>query len=385
MTKKIIDIGVLGNDGTGDSIRESFRKVNENFNELYSIFGLDANINLTDLRDTPTEYITNENRVLVVRPDAQGIIFSEFASNNALNGATDTIGFDFSQPGKIIATVDSIKVEQDLSPRLSGPMDAQLHAIANVAFDISAVSNLNAIHNTNFQLRDLVVNWGYVEDYINAGITTNIFGENGTLLVDSDNNTIPSAVLSGTEVDNWNDAYSWGDHALVGYLLETTFNNSPAGGITSTQVSNWDDAYSWGDHALAGYLLETTFNNSPAGGITSTQVSNWDDAYSWGDHALVGYLLASDYAADPASGITSTQVSNWDDAYSWGDHALVGYLTQNSVIYGDFVGSVYSDDSTLLIDGINGVIPGYVHINLLKQLAGDSDSFTDFQNRIAAL
>ena len=31
MAKQIIDIGVQGNDGTGDSIRESFRKVNENF------------------------------------------------------------------------------------------------------------------------------------------------------------------------------------------------------------------------------------------------------------------------------------------------------------------------------------------------------------------
>ena len=31
MTQKIIDIGIQGNDGTGDSIRESFRKVNENF------------------------------------------------------------------------------------------------------------------------------------------------------------------------------------------------------------------------------------------------------------------------------------------------------------------------------------------------------------------
>ena len=35
MARNIIDIGVEGNDGTGDSIRESFRKTNENFRELY--------------------------------------------------------------------------------------------------------------------------------------------------------------------------------------------------------------------------------------------------------------------------------------------------------------------------------------------------------------
>ena len=31
MEKQDINIGVEGNDGTGDSIRESFKKVNENF------------------------------------------------------------------------------------------------------------------------------------------------------------------------------------------------------------------------------------------------------------------------------------------------------------------------------------------------------------------
>ena len=40
MSKQIINVGVQGNDGTGDSIRESFRKVNENFNEIYAYFCL---------------------------------------------------------------------------------------------------------------------------------------------------------------------------------------------------------------------------------------------------------------------------------------------------------------------------------------------------------
>ena len=38
MAKQDVNIGVEGNDGTGDSIRESFRKVNENFQELYAVF-----------------------------------------------------------------------------------------------------------------------------------------------------------------------------------------------------------------------------------------------------------------------------------------------------------------------------------------------------------
>ena len=33
MTKQIIDIGVQGNDGTGDGIRAAFKKVNERSEE----------------------------------------------------------------------------------------------------------------------------------------------------------------------------------------------------------------------------------------------------------------------------------------------------------------------------------------------------------------
>ena len=33
MARQEVNIGVEGNDGTGDSIRESFRKTNENFSK----------------------------------------------------------------------------------------------------------------------------------------------------------------------------------------------------------------------------------------------------------------------------------------------------------------------------------------------------------------
>lgn len=52
MTKQVINIGVQGNDGTGDSIRDSFIKVNSNFDEIYSIFKT-GNISFNDLADAP--------------------------------------------------------------------------------------------------------------------------------------------------------------------------------------------------------------------------------------------------------------------------------------------------------------------------------------------
>jgi len=59
MAREEIDIGVEGNDGTGDSIRESFRKTNENFSELYAVFGEGGQIGFTSLGDTPDVLIPN--------------------------------------------------------------------------------------------------------------------------------------------------------------------------------------------------------------------------------------------------------------------------------------------------------------------------------------
>ena len=53
MAQNIIDIGIQGNDGTGDSIRESFNKVNANFNELYAVFGVGGFIKFSNLADAP--------------------------------------------------------------------------------------------------------------------------------------------------------------------------------------------------------------------------------------------------------------------------------------------------------------------------------------------
>jgi hypothetical protein len=42
MTQQVIDIGSAPNDGTGDTIREAFDKVNDNFTELYAGAGADS-------------------------------------------------------------------------------------------------------------------------------------------------------------------------------------------------------------------------------------------------------------------------------------------------------------------------------------------------------
>ena len=47
--------------------------------------------------------------------------------------------------------------------------------------------------------------------------------------------------------------------------------------------SNWDSAYSWGDHALVGYLTSYTETDptvpSHVKSITTTNIANWNTAY----------------------------------------------------------------------------------------------------------
>ena len=52
---------------------------------------------------------------------------------------------------------------------------------------------------------------------------------------------------------------------------------------------------------------------------------------------------------------------------------------------GDLTGSVFADDTTLLVDAVNGVIPGYVSLTTLQSEVAASTDFADFQARIAAL
>lgn len=163
MARQQVDIGVEGNDGTGDSIRESFRKVNDNFQELYAVFGIGGQISFTDLSDTPDTYEGNENKVPTVRPDGSGINLLELASNNALDGSIDTIGFDFSVDGKLIVRQLVSRVSNDPEPTLGGPLNAATQPIAGVTVSQSAVDTFNSVYGTDYDLGDLVINKSFAD------------------------------------------------------------------------------------------------------------------------------------------------------------------------------------------------------------------------------
>lgn len=83
--------------------------------------------------------------------------------------------------------------------------------------------------------------------------------------------------ISGSDITNWNTAFSWGDHALAGYLTSESdpiFSASDAAGISSTDISNWNTAFGWGNHAAAGYVPYTGATNDVDLGANSLTVTN---------------------------------------------------------------------------------------------------------------
>ena len=88
MARKIVDIGVEGNDGTGDSIREGFRKVNENFREIYAVFGQEGTLSFLDLGDveggTLTSYSTKIDHLPIVNSQGSGITFKQLQGAGGL-------------------------------------------------------------------------------------------------------------------------------------------------------------------------------------------------------------------------------------------------------------------------------------------------------------
>jgi hypothetical protein len=171
MSRKIIDIGVEGNDGTGDSIRESFRKTNENFTELYAVFGLGGQIAFTDLADTPSSLVGQGGKIPVVNSGGFAIQFKEIVSGGGLTITQPNAGVN---AGNIVLATESSRVQDDPLPKLQFDLNAAGRLIGNVsaptndaAFAV-AVGQFNAAHNPppaeSISIDSFAVNKGYVDN-----------------------------------------------------------------------------------------------------------------------------------------------------------------------------------------------------------------------------
>ena len=173
MPRREINIGTQGNDGTGDSIRESFRLTNENFRELYSAFGQGAFLSFLDLDDTPDDYLSQNNNIITVNSAGTGLSFKSISAGSGIG---------------VVTTASSITLSATLlldnTPRLAYHLNAQNQMIGNLRNpNQQSVEQFNLAYNTSFTERDFAITKGFGDDsYIgkSGGTMTGFLTLSGT-------------------------------------------------------------------------------------------------------------------------------------------------------------------------------------------------------------
>jgi hypothetical protein len=113
MAKKTIFIGNQSNDGTGDSIRDAFDKVNQNFGELYSINNAGAGLFFTNLDDAPGSLIPG---ALLVNSAANTVTQKVLIASTGISIVSTSTGITISNTNSSLFT----DPEPTLSANLNG-------------------------------------------------------------------------------------------------------------------------------------------------------------------------------------------------------------------------------------------------------------------------
>jgi hypothetical protein len=266
MARQQVDTGTQGNDGTGDSIRESFRKVNDNFRELYAIIGGGDTIGFVNLDDvsinkrtslgtevSPVQAATSfegyANHVVAVNSVGTALRLKTIAAGSGIN-------IDNSNPNAITITNISGNVSADTTPLLAAPLNANTFTIGNIANpDNAALTLFNTIHGTTVSLNTLAVNKGYAD-------TTYVAKSGGTM---TGALNVPAGA-TGTQVPRRNEVVSKAGDSMTGAL---NLHDHPGG--LAGQISTDPE----GLRAATKYYVD---NNSFASSVNLFVATTGDDA-----------------------------------------------------------------------------------------------------------
>jgi hypothetical protein len=118
--------------------------------------------------------------------------------------------------------------------------------------------------------------------------------------------------------------------------------------------------------------------------LTSQSISELSDVVT--TSTALNQVLKWNGGAFVNGNVDFSELTGTSSIVSQGDTftgAVIG--DTNGYHTGDVTGSVFADDSALLVDAVNGTIPGYISIASLKSIVAGAASYGDFQTAIAAL
>ena len=220
MAKQTVNIGQSANDRTGDNLRTAFNKINQNFDELYTELGLDA------------------------------------ASLNL--GA-----FEFK--GSVMTTTDSSAITIDQAVTVSSDLTVGGDVVPSTDFG----SNLGS---PTKRFKDLYLSG----NTITLGNET-ISSDTGKIVLSGavEASSLTVTTLAGGNTSNWDTAFSWGDHSVVGYISNTSLNPN------DLQIQQDDGAI---------IIQNTNGSNPGAGGVGDITINSVHNAVNISSSAYIQLL-----------------------------------------------------------------------------------------------
>jgi hypothetical protein len=251
----------------------------------------------------------------------------------------------------------------------TGPGPIQIVASANLDLSAGAGQTINANRN-------IIAAEGITGDLV-GDVKGSVFGDDSTPIIDATDNTL-NGDLTGNVTGNVTgniDATSLTVGAndattiSIGNTSSTTtiegtiqFTNALiANNLTADDsISITTDGNTSGEAISIGPGGSNTFINLTAtnirffGNITNNIAAT---AGITGD--LKGSVVSDDSTViiDGVSGTVYKanieDSANWDSAFSWGDHSTAGYITSGGEFTGDVKGSVFADDSSVMVNAVD--------------------------------
>lgn len=215
MARQVINTGSTANDGSGDTLRTTGIKINENFVELYTqLGGGDSGASLTSavrLVDSGLEYVGVTNNTVLTHTEGAGkLVFTLPDSEGGItvNSATQTL---------TNKTIDSATIN-------------------NGVFDGISINDTNASHTYNIKPGNLTSK--------NININLPVLADSDTLTFNAQTQTLTNKTLTspkiGTAIQDVNGAELLKVTATASAANELTIANAAAGNRPTISATGTD-------------------------------------------------------------------------------------------------------------------------------------------------
>ena len=368
MARKEINVGTSPNKGDGDPLRTAFRKINENFAELYTGNFAEPDVMTSTLApDTDGIYDLGKSNKRWADLYVKDFIYLngsriELTSNGTLliNGGPpaerqDTVGSVFAD--------DSTVMVDGIAGKVVGPVDT-----TTVDATIVTATNLNGLLTGN------------VVGNVTGDVKGSVFADDSTVIINGTENSINlDGTVKGNIIPDADEAYDIGsmthkfrDLYLSGSTINLggveitndggviTFGGEKVvveGGTGDVKGSVFGDDSTLLVDGVAGKIVGDIQNNlietnniTALPGDTDLYIQGGIDSGTPGNPARVNIGTTNTSTIILGASDSLIYVNGNDDSIIGGGTGIFGTIT------GDLTGSVFSDGSSVMVDAVNNTL-----------------------------